>query len=140
MFHSRNFTFLKFYKWYQIAQNITNVFGLSPKKWPILHSKFYAGYKYPDHTQKFFIVLSTLSHLKDLDLRCWISKLIRALGHLRYNSVNPTEYNLLCRVRALFLYDLIFIVLDYAFRWFNFYLDFLAQNTIKKPASSSVTT
>ena len=85
-------------------------------------------------------VLNTLSHLKDLDLRCWISKLIRALGHLRHNSVNPTEYNLPCTVKALVLYDLIFTVLDFGFRRFNFYLDFLAQNTIKKPASSSVTT
>ena len=36
------------------------------------------------------------------------------------------------------LYGLIFTVLEYGFIWSNFYLDFAAQNTIKKPASSSV--
>ena len=39
----------------------------------------------------------------------------------------------------LVLYDLTFTVLEYGFLWFNFYLDFEAQDTIKKPTSSSVT-
>ena len=40
-----------------------------------------------------------------------------------------------CKVKALaLLYGVIFTVLEY-----GFYLDFVAQNTIKKPASSPVT-
>ena len=41
-------------------------------------------------------------------------------------------------VKALTLYGLIFTALDYVFILFNFYLYFVAQNTIKKPASSPV--
>ena len=37
------------------------------------------------------------------------------------------------------LSGLIFIVLDYGFIWFNFSLDFVMQNFIKKPSSSLVT-
>ena len=36
----------------------------------VLPPKFYVKYNYSDHTQKIFIVVSTLSHLLDLDLRC----------------------------------------------------------------------
>ena len=36
------------------------------------------------------------------------------------------------------LYGLRFTVLDYGFILFNFHLDFVAQNTIKKPGSSSL--
>ena len=40
-----------------------------------------------------------------------------------------------CKVKTLALYGLIFTVFDYGFIWFYFYLDFVAQNTIKKAAS-----
>ena len=79
-------------------------------------------------------VFSTLFHLIDLDLRCWISKLIRALGHLRHTLTNS-----LPKGKVFILYGLIFTGLDYGFVWFDFYLDFVVQSTIKKPASSSVT-
>ena len=42
-------------------------------------------------------------------------------------------------VKRLALSGLIFIVLEYGFIWFNFYLDFVMQNFIKKPSSSLVT-
>ena len=42
------------------------------------------------------------------------------------------------KVKELTSYGLTFTALDYGFIWFNFYLDFVAQNTIKKPASSPV--
>ena len=38
----------------------------------------------------------------------------------------------------LALYGLIFTVLDYGFKWFNFHLDFVARDTIKKLVSSPV--
>ena len=34
------------------------------------------------------------------------------------------------------IYGLILTALDYGFIWFNFYLDFVAQSTIKKPTLS----
>ena len=43
-----------------------------------------------------------------------------------------------CKVKTLALYGLIFTVLGFGFLWFNFYLDFVAQNTIKKPLLSPV--
>ena len=43
------------------------------------------------------------------------------------------------RIKRLALSGLIFIVLDYGFIWFNFSLDFVMQNFIKKPSSSLVT-
>ena len=44
-----------------------------------------------------------------------------------------------CKAKTVALYGLTFTVLDYGFMWFSFHLDFVAQNTIKKPASSPVT-
>ena len=41
---------LKFFEF-----NVVNVTGLPPKKWTVLHTKFYIEYKYSDHTQKIFI-------------------------------------------------------------------------------------
>ena len=60
-------------------------------------------------------VLSTMFYLIDLNLRCWISKLIRALWHLRHNLTNSVP----CRVKALVFHDLIFTALEYGFIWFN---------------------
>ena len=47
----------------------------SARKWTVLRWKFYAEYKYSDHTQKKpSSVSSTLFHPTDLDLRCWITR------------------------------------------------------------------
>ena len=39
-----------------------------------------------------------------------------------------------CKAKAQALYGLTFTALDYGFIWFNSHLDFVAQNTIKRPA------
>ena len=83
-------------------------------------------------------VLNTLFHLIDLDLRCWITKLIPAFYLTIYLTIYLTS-TVPCKVEKLAFYGLIFTVLHYDFVWFNFYLDSVAQNTIKKPASSPVT-
>ena len=72
-------------------------------------------------------VLSTLFHLIDLDLCCSTSKLIWALEAIYLASSVPCN-----ALKMLALYGLIFTAFDNGFIWCNFYLDFIAQNTIKK--------
>ena len=82
-----------------------NVIGLSTKK-------FYAEYVYSNHTQKIFISFEHTDKFRFL--HCWISKLMQ-----------------------LITWDILFSKLstlqgkNAGLIWFNFYLDFVAQNTIK---------
>ena len=112
-----------------------NVIVISSKKWTISHPKFYTEYKYPD-THKICI---SFEHTVSSDrsrfamLNQGINSGIWSLEAIYLPSSVP------CKVKTLALNGLTFTVLDYDFIWFNFYWDFEAQSTIKKPASSSVT-
>ena len=80
--------------------------------------------------------MRTLFHVIDLDLRCCIITLNLEFRHLRH-FIQQTQY---LAWKKVALHGLIYTVLDYSFIWFYFYLNFEAQNSIKNPASLSVTT
>ena len=77
---------------------------------------------------------STLFHLINLDLHCWISKLTRVLGHFlhifwaffghsgTWALGDNLASSVLRKVIVLVLYGLIFTTLDYGFIWFNWTL------------------
>ena len=77
---------------------------------------------------------STLLHLINLDLHCWISKLTGVLGdffHIFWAFFGHAgtwalgdnlASSVLRKVIVLVLYGLIFTTLDYAFIWFNWTL------------------
>ena len=88
------------------------------------------------NSKKLLSVLNALFHLIDqfwmhhfiwqiYDLPCW---------HFGQNLANTLP----CRAKTLVLHGLTVTVLNCGFICFKFYLDFVAQNTIRKSASSSV--